>query len=152
MRILVINGPNVNVIGIKEPEVYGNYAYDSLRQMIMKKAAKDDILVELFQSNHEGAIIDKLQECCTDKPDGIIINPGALSHYSYSIHDALKCLPDVAKVEVHLSDIMHREDWRKILVTAPACNHLIYGNGLDGYIDAMDFIENRVRNEREESM
>lgn len=145
MRFLVINGPSINFVGIREPEVYGNYDYDMLRQMIMKKAAKDDVLVEIFQSNHEGEIIDKLQECYNDRPDGIIINPGALSHYSYALHDALKCLPDVPKVEVHLSDIMNREEWRKILVTAPACNHLIYGLGLEGYVEAMDYLEHNAR-------
>lgn len=146
MRIMIINGPNINVIGIRDPKVYGDYDYDKLRQMIMKKAAQDDVLVELFQSNYEGEIIDKIQECCHDMPDGIVINPGALSHYSYAIHDALLCLPTVPKVEVHLSDIMHREDWRKVLVTAPACDHMIYGKGLDGYLEAIEFIENKVRN------
>lgn len=148
MRILVINGPNINFVGIREPEIYGHNDYDSLRQMIMKKAAQEDILVEIFQSNHEGVIIDKLQECYHDRPDGIVINPGTLSHYSYALHDALKNLPDVLKVEVHLSDIMSREEWRKILVTAPACNHLIYGMGAEGYLEAMDYLKRYAQKEK----
>lgn len=147
MKILILNGPNINFIGIREPEVYGEKDYNDLRQKVMKKAAQDDILIEIYQSNHEGDLIDKLQECYYDKPDGIVINPGALSHYSYSLHDALKSLPGIIKVEVHISDIMHRtEDWRKVSVTAPACNHMIYGQGFDGYIEAINYIEEDAKN------
>lgn len=147
MKILIINGPNINFIGIREPEIYGEKDYNDLRQKVMRKAAQDDILVEIFQSNHEGDIIDKIQECYYERPDGIVINPGALSHYSYAIHDALKCLSGITKVEVHISDIMNRqEDWRKISVTAPACNHMIYGQGFEGYIEAINYIEDDVRN------
>lgn len=147
MKILVINGPNINFIGIREPEVYGTNDFNALRQMIMKKGAQNDHLIEIFQSNHEGDIIDKIQECYYEKVDGIVINPGALSHYSYAIHDALKSLPDIAKVEVHISDIMHREEeWRKISVTAPACNHMIYGRGLEGYLDAITYLEENAKN------
>ena len=147
MKILIINGPNINFIGIREPEIYGEEDYNVLRQKVMKKAAQDDILIEIFQSNHEGALIDKLQECYYDRPDGIIINPGALSHYSYALHDALKCLRGITKVEVHISDIMNREeDWRKVSITAPACNHMIYGQGFEGYIEAINYIEDDRKN------
>ncbi len=141
MKILVMNGPSINFLGIRETDVYGEHDYNELRQMIMKKASQEDVLVELYQSNHEGALIDKLQECFYDQPDGIIINPGALSHYSYALHDALKALHMIPKVEVHISDIMNRkEEWRKILVTAQASDHLIYGHGLNGYLEAIDYL------------
>ena len=141
MKILVINGPNMNFLGIREPEVYGTADYDQLRQMIMKKASQENVLVELYQSNHEGFIIDKLQECFGDNTDGIVINPGALAHYSYAIHDALKSLKEIPKVEVHISDIMNRaEEWRKISVTAPACDEVIYGHGMEGYLEAIDYL------------
>ncbi len=144
MKILVINGPNLNFLGIREKSIYGNQDYDYLCNMIKEKAAADGDEVECFQSNHEGAIIDRLQEAYFDGTDGIVINPGAYTHYSYAIHDALKSLEDIIKVEVHISDIQSREEFRKISVTAPACNKQIYGHGLIGYTEAMDYIrENR---------
>lgn len=140
MKILVINGPNLNFLGIREVNVYGKQDYDDLRQVIMKKAAKENILVELFQSNHEGAIIDKIQESYYDITEGIIINPGAYAHYSYAIHDALSSIP-TPKVEVHISDIMEREEeWRHKSVTASACSHIIKGHGFDGYLEAIDYL------------
>lgn len=140
MKILVINGPNLNFLGIREVNVYGKQDYDDLRQLIMKKAAKENILVELFQSNHEGAIIDKIQESYYDITEGIVINPGAYAHYSYAIHDALSSVP-IPKVEVHISDIMKREEeWRHKSVTAPACNQIIKGHGFDGYLEAIDYL------------
>ena len=108
--------------------------------MIEDHAAEKGIEVECFQSNHEGAIIDKIQEAYFNETDGIVINPGAYTHYSYAIHDALKSLEKPVKVEVHISDIQSREDFRKVSVTAPACDRQIYGKGLAGYIEAMDYI------------
>ena len=140
MKILVINGPNLNFLGIREKSIYGNQDYDYLCNMIKEKAAADGDEVECFQSNHEGAIIDRLQEAYFDGTDGIVINPGAYTHYSYAIHDALKSLEDMIKVEVHISDIQSREEFRKISVTAPACDKQIYGHGLIGYTEAMDYI------------
>ncbi len=140
MKILVINGPNINFLGIREVNVYGREDYDFLKQKIMKKAADENILVELFQSNHEGAIIDKIQESYSANTDGIVINPGAYSHYSYAIHDALTSVP-MPKVEVHISDIETRkEEWRHRSVTGPACNKVIKGKGLDGYLEAIDYL------------
>ena len=140
MKILVINGPNLNFLGIREKNIYGNQDYDYLIGMIEDYAAEKGIEVECYQSNHEGAIIDKLQETYFDGTDGIVINPGAYTHYSYAIHDALKSLENPVKVEVHISDISSREDFRKVSVTAPACDLQIYGKGLAGYIEAMDYI------------
>ncbi len=143
MKILVINGPNLNFLGIREKSVYGNQDYDSLCQMIEEKAQFHGDEVEIFQSNHEGDIIDRIQEAYSDGTEGIVINPGAYTHYSYAIHDALKILENVVKVEVHISDITNREDFRKVSVTAPACDKQVYGLGLEGYLEAMNFITKR---------
>lgn len=143
MKILVINGPNLNFLGIREKAIYGNENYDFLCNMIKEKAASDGNEVVLFQSNHEGAIIDKIQEAYFDGTKGIVINPGAYTHYSYAIHDALKSVEHITKVEVHISDIQSREEFRKISVTAPACDKQIYGHGLKGYLEAMDYIREK---------
>ncbi len=143
MKILVINGPNLNFLGIREKAIYGNQDYDYLCNIIKEKAAADGDEVECYQSNHEGAIIDRLQAAYSDGTEGIVINPGAYTHYSYAIHDALKSLEDIIKVEVHISDIQSREEFRKVSVTAPACDKQIYGHGLPGYLEAMDFIHEK---------
>ena len=145
MKILVINGPNLNFLGIREKAVYGNQDYNYLCNMIKDKAAADGDEVECYQSNHEGAIIDRLQEAYSDGTKGIVINPGAYTHYSYAIHDALKSLEDIIKVEIHISDIQSREEFRKVSVTAPACDKQIYGHGLNGYLEAMDFIHDALK-------
>ncbi|NLC74114.1 MAG: type II 3-dehydroquinate dehydratase [Clostridiales bacterium] len=139
MKILVINGPNLNFLGIREKAVYGNESYNTLMTMILKKGAELGVEVDTYQSNHEGAIIDRLQQAYYDKTDGVIINPGAYTHYSYAIHDALKSI-FVPKVEVHISDINTREEWRRVSVTAPACDRQIVGHGFDGYLEAMEYI------------
>ena len=145
MKILVINGPNLNFLGIREKNIYGNQDYESLVKMIREHADAIGAEVEVFQSNHEGAIIDKLQESYFNGTDGIVINPGAYTHYSYAIHDALKSLEKPVKVEVHISDIQSREDFRKVSVTAPACDRQIYGKGLDGYLEAMDYVTEMIK-------
>lgn len=139
MKILVINGPNLNFLGIREKSIYGQQSYNALIKMIQDKAAEAGAEAECFQSNHEGAIIDRLQQAYYDGTDGVVINPGAYTHYSYAIHDALKSV-FVPKVEVHISDINTREEFRKISVTAPACDKQIVGHGLDGYLEAIDYI------------
>ena len=141
MKILVINGPNLNFLGIREKSVYGTQNYDDLLQMIAKKGEETDSAVEVFQSNHEGAIIDRIQDSYFDGTEGIVINPGAFTHYSYAIRDALASIT-VPKVEIHISDITQREEVRKVSVTAPVCDKQIYGQGLDGYLQAIDFILN----------
>ena len=143
MKILVINGPNLNFLGIREKAVYGNQDYQYLCGMIKDNARFHKDEVEIFQSNHEGDIIDKLQEAYGNDTRGIVINPGAYTHYSYAIHDALKSLENIIKVEVHISDIQSREEFRKVSVTAPACDKQIYGHGLEGYLEAMDFIRGK---------
>ena len=143
MKILVINGPNLNFLGIRETEVYGNQDYQCLCDLIKENAKYHKDELELFQSNHEGDIIDKIQEAYGNGTQGIVINPGAYTHYSYAIHDALKSLEQIKKVEVHISDIQSREDFRKVSVTAPACDKQIYGHGFEGYLEAMDFIRGK---------
>lgn len=140
MKILVINGPNLNFLGIREKNVYGTTDYDGLLKMIADKGESMGCAIEVFQSNHEGAIIDRIQDAYFDGTEGIIINPGAYTHYSYAIHDALASVTTMQKVEVHISDITQREDFRKISVTKDACDMQIYGHGLEGYLEAIDFI------------
>jgi 3-dehydroquinate dehydratase-2 len=139
MKLLVINGPNLNFLGIREKGIYGTQDYDYLVEMIQNKASESDCEIECFQSNHEGAIIDRIQESYFDGTEGIVINPGAFTHYSYAIRDALASIT-VPKVEIHISDIMSREEFRHISVTKEVCDHQIYGKGLDGYIMAIDYI------------
>lgn len=139
MKILVINGPNLNFLGIREKNVYGTEDYDYLLNLIGKKGEECGISIEVFQSNHEGAIIDRIQDAYFDETEGIVINPGAYTHYSYAIHDALKSVT-MPKVEVHISDITKREEFRRISVTAPACDRQIYGHGLQGYLEAIDAV------------
>lgn len=139
MKLLVINGPNLNFLGIREKQVYGTQDYDYLLNLIAEKGQKAGCTIEVFQSNHEGAIIDRIQDAYFDGTEGIVINPGAYTHYSYAIRDALASIT-VPKVEVHISNIMEREDFRKVSVTAPVCDKQIYGEGLNGYLTAIDFI------------
>lgn len=139
MKLLVINGPNINFLGIREKSVYGTQDYKYLLNLIEKKAREAECDIQTFQSNHEGAIIDRIQEAYFDGTQGIVINPGAYTHYSYAIRDALASIT-VPKVEIHISDITQREEFRKVSVTAPVCDKQIYGQGLDGYLQAIDFI------------
>ncbi|MFI3237630.1 MAG: type II 3-dehydroquinate dehydratase [Lachnospiraceae bacterium] len=139
MKILVINGPNLNFLGIREKSVYGNQDYAYLKEMIATKATEMNAEIEVFQSNHEGAIIDRIQDAYFDGTQGIVINPGAFTHYSYAIRDALASI-QVMKVETHISDITKREAFRQISVTKEVCDAQIYGRGLQGYLDAIDLI------------
>ena len=139
MKLLVINGPNLNFLGIREKSVYGAQDYQYLLDMIEKKARETGNEITVFQSNHEGALIDRIQEAYFDGTEGIVINPGAYTHYSYAIRDALASIT-VPKVEIHISDITKREEFRKVSVTREVCDHQIYGQGLDGYLQAIDYI------------
>lgn len=142
-KFLVINGPNLNLLGRREPDIYGSRSYDDLCRMIREYAGARGAEADCFQSNHEGAIIDTIQQA-EGKYDAIIINPGAYTHYSYAIHDALKAV-SVPACEVHISDIHDREPFRAVSVTAPACVNQICGLGFEGYLRAMDcFMEDGV--------
>ncbi len=137
MKLLVINGPNLNFLGIRDKNVYGKEDYNYLINMIQEEAKARDIEVECFQSNYEGGIIDRIQESYFDGTAGIIINPGAYTHYSYAIRDALESI-SAPKIEVHISDVHAREAFRHISVTKPVCDDQIVGKGLQGYMLAMD--------------
>lgn len=139
-KILIINGPNLNFLGIREKAIYGNENYDYLVRMIEDYANEKNFQAECYQSNHEGAIIDKIQEAYFDGTDGIVINPGAYTHYSYAIRDALASVTTFPKIEVHISDVNSREEFRHISVTEPACDGQIVGKGLKGYLMAIDMI------------
>ncbi len=139
MKFLVVNGPNLNFLGIREKGVYGSETYKDLVEYIKDVSGKLTENIEIKQSNSEGEIIDFLQKAHYDKVDGIIINPGAYTHYSYAIYDALKAV-SIPAVEVHLSDIHDREDFRKVSVTAPACVKQIYGKGKEGYIEGLLYL------------
>lgn len=139
MKILVINGPNINFLGIREPDIYGKDTYDDLVRLISAHADKKGITVELFQSNHEGAIVDKIQRAYFDKADGIVINPAAYTHTSVAIADALKAV-SIPCVEVHISDVSKREEFRQISYVRSICKKTIIGKGFQGYCEAMDFL------------
>lgn len=139
MKILAINGPNLNFLGIREKGIYGTQDYNYLVNMIQDRAREAGCEIECFQSNHEGAIIDRIQESYFDGTEGIVINPGAFTHYSYAIRDALASIT-VPKVEIHISDITKREEFRRVSVTKEVCDHQIYGHGLDGYLMAIDLV------------
>ena len=146
MKILVINGPNLNFLGIREVSVYGTADFDYLRQLVHKKCAQEDILCRIFQSNHEGEIIDRLQDAYFDGTQGIVINPGAFSHYSFAILDALRSITTIPKIEVHISNIDDREDFRKQKITAQGCNKVIAGHGLNGYLEGIDEVVELANN------
>lgn len=135
-KILVINGVNLNMLGIRETSIYGNNTYKDLKKKISQYAKTKHVYVEYFISNYEGAIVTKIQKM-GNKYDGLIINPGAYSHYSIAILDALKIL-NVPIVEVHISDITKREEFRKKSITALAALKVIMGHGFDGYLMAID--------------
>jgi len=138
MRIMVINGPNLNLLGIREPEIYGRETYDDLTRYIKKNAQELGVAVDVRQSNHEGEIVTWIQECLYNV-DAIMINPAAYTHTSVAILDALKAV-DLPAVEVHLSDVNEREEFRKVSYSAMACQKVIAGHGFAGYKMALEFL------------
>lgn len=139
MRILVLNGPNINMLGIREPGIYGRNTFADLIALVEKTAAEEGIALEHYQSNHEGCLVDKIQEAY-GKFDGIVINPAAYTHTSVAILDALKAV-SIPAVEVHISDVDSREDFRQISYAGKACVKTIKGQGLDGYRQAMLYLK-----------
>ena len=139
MKFLIINGPNINMLGIREPSVYGRETFEDLQQLVRNTCAENSIDCELFQSNHEGAIVDKIQEAYS-KVDGIVINPAAYTHTSIAILDALKSV-SIPAVEVHISDVKSREDFRQISYAGMACIKTYMGLGLDGYRQAILYLK-----------
>ena len=141
MKILVINGPNINMLGIREPHIYGNKTYDDLVFLIKNKAQETGVEVGFFQSNHEGALVDAIQEAY-GKFDGIVINPAAYTHTSVAILDAIKAV-GIPTVEVHISNPDEREDFRKVSYIREACVATVAGLGFDGYITAMEILKHK---------
>ncbi len=144
MKLFIINGPNLNMLGIREPSHYGTETYSTLCERIQKHAATLGIEVALFQSNHEGALVDKIQEAYFEKADGIVINPGAYTHTSIALLDALKAV-SIPTVEVHVSDVNAREDFRKQSYVRSACIATICGHGINGYTEAMTLLYNEIK-------
>lgn len=148
MKIMILNGPNLNLLGIREPDIYGKNSYDDLVQLIKNHADKVGAEVEFVQSNHEGDLVDAIQRAYFEKFDGIVFNPGAYTHTSVAIADAVKGV-GVPTVEVHISDISTREEFRKISYIGTVACHRIMGQGFDGYCNAIDFLINRTVNKNE---
>ena len=140
MKYLVINGPNINLLGTRETEIYGKENYEALTRYIYFEAEELGVDVDFFQSNHEGDIVDKIQVARTEY-DGIVINPAAYTHYSIAIADALRAV-NIPAVEVHLTDITSREEYRRVSVTKDACIDQIVGLGFEGYIKALETLIN----------
>ena len=138
MKILVINGPNLNMLGIREPELYGRETYADLLEKIRRHAEKTGTEVSFFQSNHEGDLVDAIQGAYGIQ-DGIILNPGAYTHTSIALLDALKTV-GIRTVEVHITDVDEREEFRKISYVRAACEQTVTGHGTDGYLEAMDLL------------
>lgn len=137
-KLLVINGPNINFVGIREKGIYGSENYETIVSMIENKAKELGVEVEVFQNNSEGAVIDRIQQAYFENVDGIVINPGAFTHYSYAVRDALASVEAIPKIEVHISNVHKREEFRHVSVTAPVCTGQVVGLGLKGYLYAME--------------
>ncbi len=142
-KLLVINGPNLNLLGTREPEIYGHTTLADINEMIKKRAEKFDIEADFYQSNHEGAIVDKIQQAWADGVEYIILNAGAYTHYSVAIRDAIAGV-EVPVIEVHLSNIHKREEFRHNSVIAPVCLGQISGFGADSYMVALEAVIRRV--------
>ena len=143
MKILVINGPNLNMLGIREPDIYGRQTYSDLEAYIRAGAEKLGLEVEVFQSNHEGDIVDKIQ-WAYGRMDGIVINPAAYTHTSVAILDALKAVA-LPAAEVHRSDVNQRESFRHISYAGMACQVSFIGLGFEGYLRAMEYLKNTIK-------
>ncbi len=138
MKIYVLNGPNLNMLGVREPDIYGKTTYTELCEIIRSYAKENGVEVELYQSNHEGALVDKIQDAYFNGADGLIINPGAYTHTSIAILDAIKST-SLPTVEVHISNVYEREDFRHISYVALVAKERIIGHGFDGYKEALDY-------------
>ena len=145
MRILILNGPNLNLLGLREPDIYGKRGYAELCEMISEKCRREEIEVSFFQSNHEGALVDEIQ-AAYGRADGIVFNPAAYTHTSIAIADAVKAV-GIPTVEVHISDVSAREEFRRISYVRDACIATVSGHGFDGYLEAIDLL--RAHCERE---
>lgn len=139
MKFLVLNGPNINILGIREPEIYGRQSYDELCALIKEHADEIGVQVEFYQSNHEGDLVDEIQRAYFDGVDGIVFNPAAYTHTSVAIADAVKGI-GIPTVEVHISEVSEREAFRQVSYIRDVAVKTITGRGFAGYTDAMDFL------------
>ena len=144
MKIYVINGPNLNMLGIREPGIYGSGSYADLMDMVKGRCNELGIDVVCYQSNHEGDLVDKIQEAYFEGADGIVINPGAYTHTSIALLDAVKSVR-IPTIEVHISKLSEREDFRQVSYIRLACEKTISGMGLDGYIEAINYLYEKIR-------
>ena len=142
MKILVLNGPNINMLGIREPDIYGKETYKDLQNLVLENA--QDVEIEFYQSNHEGDLVDKIQDAFFKKIDGIIFNPAAYTHTSVALLDALKATK-IPCVEVHISKVEDRDDFRQISYVREACIKTITGEGLNGYVLALEFLKDYLK-------
>ena len=147
MKIMVLNGPNLNLLGIREPGLYGNESYEALLKKIDAYCLRADIEVEFYQSNHEGDLVDKIHEAYFKKMDGIVINPGAYTHTSIALLDAVKAT-SLPTVEVHISDVSAREEFRQISYIRQAAIGTVSGKGTDGYLLAIDLLSDYIKRRR----
>jgi len=138
MNVLLLNGPNLNLLGEREPEIYGTTTLSQLESLFAERARELGAAVRAFQSNHEGALVDRLHEV-RKWADGVVFNPGAYTHYSYSLRDAISATR-LRVVEVHLSDLTQREPWRRVSVIAEVAAHRIMGKGIAGYLEALEWL------------
>lgn len=144
MKVLVINGPNLNMLGIREKNIYGAETYEDLKTLIEKTFAEQGIEGEIYQSNHEGDLVDRIQQAYFDGTDAIVINPAAYTHTSVAILDALKAV-SLPAVEVHISDVKEREDFRQISYAGKACEKTIMGKGFFGYVEAIVYLVEKYK-------
>ena len=144
MNILVINGPNLNMLGIREPALYGSGTYDALCEKIKAYCAQKGHTVDFYQSNHEGSLVDRIQAAYSDGTQGIVINPGAYTHTSIALLDAVKAV-GIPTAEVHISKVEEREDFRQVSFIRAACVATVTGKGFDGYLEAIDILTENVK-------
>ena len=144
MKLIVMNGPNLNMLGIREKNIYGAETYEDLKALIEKTFAEQGIEGEIYQSNHEGALVDRIQQAYSDGTDAIVINPAAYTHTSIAILDALKAV-SLPAVEVHISDVKEREDFRQISYAGKACEKTIMGKGFAGYGEAIEYLVGKYK-------
>ena len=146
MKIMVLNGPNLNLLGVREPAIYGAYSYAALIEMLQAYAAQHGMELDCRQTNHEGVLVDWIQQAL-DGYDGIVINPGAYTHTSIALLDAVRAV-GVPTVEVHISDTDAREDFRRISYIRAACVHTVKGRGVQGYVEAIQYLEEYIQNRK----
>ena len=144
MKILVMNGPNLNMLGVREKNIYGAETYEDLKALVEKTFAEQGVEGEIYQSNHEGALVDRIQQAYFDGTDAIVINPAAYTHTSIAILDALKAV-SLPAVEVHISDVKEREDFRQISYAGKACEKTIMGKGFAGYVEAIEYLVGKYK-------